>query len=285
MAGLGKGLASLISGRATNKKGNDAGLVQNIDVAMLQAGKYQPRTHFDKTELESLAESIKENGIVQPILARQDGVRYEIIAGERRWRAAQIAGLLNVPVIVREITDAKALEIGIIENVQREDLNPIEEAMSFQRLIGEFSYTQEQLAGAMSKSRSRITNSLRLLKLPESVRQMLGDGVITAGHGRALLGAKKPETLAKTVISKKLSVRDVENIVRQEGEKKLDSRTRNATKTLRNLSSLAKELSRQTDLDISVKVPAKSQQNNSGKLIISYNSLEEFNAIVQKLKK
>ena len=215
--GLGRGLSALIGDEVAAVKGEPIAKkdTRTLPVAFLQPGKYQPRKTFDEEPLASLAASIKEVGVVSPILVRPIGPdRYEIVAGERRWRAAQIAKLHDVPVVVREMGDREALEIAIVENVQRADLNAIEEAAAYQELIEKFGRTQEEVAKEVGKSRPHVANTIRLLRLPESVQAMVRDGRLTAGHARTLLGVPDPEALAKELIARDLTVAEGAGVLR-----------------------------------------------------------------------
>jgi ParB family chromosome partitioning protein len=239
---LGRGLSALIpDGPAAQAPAAERPL--ELDTDLLRPNKYQPRTHVDESGIEELARSIRSNGIIQPIVVRHDEGGYEIVAGERRWRAAQRAGLLKVPVVVRDIPDNRLLAAALIENIQREDLNPIEQAHAYRRLIDEFHLTQEQVADAVGKDRSSIANYLRLLKLPQEVRANVGSGALSMGHARALLGLADEAALlriARDVVSKSLSVRETEAIVKKASrppepkpEPKSDVHTRAAEEKLR----------------------------------------------------
>jgi ParB family chromosome partitioning protein len=216
---LGRGLASLIGDRM-----DEAGIgaeedLRRVPLAALKPSRFNPRRNFAEAQLEELAASIRERGLVQPLIVRPSiGDTYEIVAGERRWRAAQMAKIHEIPVVIREFTDAQALEAAIVENVQRQDLSPIEEAKGYQRLIEEFKHTQEGVAQVLGKSRSHIANTVRLLSLPEAVQALLGSGEISAGHARALIGAADPEALARRVVAEGLTVRQTERLARGEGE-------------------------------------------------------------------
>ena len=224
--GLGKGLSALISENYVSPPAaaikptaeTKAGGVYTLPVNKLHPGKFQPRSQFDPVMLTELAESIRKNGLMQPIIVRPSKTqagKYEIIAGERRWRAAQMAGLEQVPVIIREIADKQALELALVENIQRQDLSPLEEAGGYQRLIEEFEYTQEELAATIGKSRSHIANLLRLLSLPEEIRGMLDNGELTAGHARALIGVPGAVEMAHEIVRRGLNVRQTERYSRQ----------------------------------------------------------------------
>ena len=223
---LGRGLSALIP---DSSKSHDS--TTEIDLDLLRPNKFQPRLLFDDERLDELARSIRSNGVIQPIIARRQGGVFEIIAGERRWRAAQRAGLLKVPVIVREVPDDKLLEVALIENIQRENLNPIDEAHAYQRLGDEFGLTQEQIAAAVGKDRSSVANYLRLLKLQPEIQQDVARGLLSMGHARAILGLEGEEaqlTAAKAVIARGLSVRETETLVRKLAEGRDSRRTRTA---------------------------------------------------------
>ncbi len=213
---LGRGLSALIPDSATPPQPREA--TTEVDLDLLAPNPFQPRLNFDEERLEQLAASIRSNGVIQPILVRKRDRRYEIIAGERRWRAAQRAGLLKVPVVVRDVPDDKLLEVALIENIQREDLNPIDEAVAYRRLIDEFNLTQESLAAAVGKERSTIANTLRLLRLPDAAREMVISGALSMGHARALLAIEDHDRLtstARSLIAKGLSVRQTETLVKR----------------------------------------------------------------------
>lgn len=271
-----------------------------IGVDQLQPGRYQPRRHFDETELQDLAKSLKEKGVLQPLLvrpladaARTDDAAYEIVAGERRWRAAQLAGLHEVPAIVRVLSDTEALEIGIIENVQRADLNPIEEATAYQRLLDEFNYTQDALAKTLGKSRSHVANTLRLGGVSEKIRRHLIEGQLSAGHARTLLGYGDADILAQKIISEGLSVRAVEKIVAQDSAGKSNSKNAagaGASKHVQERSqekdadTRALEKSLEESLGLNVKIAHKgSHQSEAGAVTISYKSLEQLDDVVRRL--
>jgi len=278
--GLGRGLDALLGGGARMK--SDGELAQ-LAVGSLRPGKYQPRTRMDQASLAELADSIRARGILQPVVVRPvDDGGYEILAGERRWRAAQIAGLERVPALVREVADDVALGIGLIENIQREDLNPIEEATGLKRLIEEFRLTHDEAAKAVGRSRSAVTNLLRLLDLARAVQEMLLDGRLDMGHARALLGVAKPKQveLAGQVAAKGLSVRETERLVqhtvaapkaRAATTPRLDSDTRR----------LQEELSEALGATVSLK-PAKGGR---GSLVIRYATLGQLDGIVSRLKR
>jgi ParB family chromosome partitioning protein len=298
--GLGKGLSALIAekppapsapaAKSKNKTAPEmpAG-VYTLTVAQLHSGKYQPRTQFSDEALGELAESIRKNGIMQPIIVRPSQKhkdKYEIVAGERRWRAAKIAELNEVPVIIREIPDKQALELALVENIQRQDLSPIEEANGYQRLIEEFEYTQEELASTIGKSRSHITNLLRLLSLPDEIRDMLEKNELTMGHARALIGVPNAVQLARDIIRKGLNVRQVEQVSRdvQGLEKRTVSRagSRGNGKAPANKDSdiLALEESLSENLGLRVSINDRGQV---GDIVISYDSLSQLDDILRRL--
>lgn len=257
--------------------------LRNLGVEKLVPGKFQPRREFDKGALKELANSIREKGILQPILARPNpdgGAKspYEIVAGERRWRAAQIAQLHDVPVIVRDMTDNEALQIGIIENVQRSDLNPIEEAEGFQRLIDEFSYTQEVLAKTLGKSRSHIANTLRLVGATNKVREYLVAGQLSAGHARALLGHPNADRLASDIVKQGLSVRDVEKLVADKKLSKGGSKSKKPAE--KDIDTRALEKSIADNLGLSVAI---QHEKDGGHVRVSYKTLEQLDEVVRRL--
>ena len=257
----------------------------SISIGDLVRNRFQPRNYFDPKKIEELAQSIKKNGLIQPIAVRilkddANDKTYEIIAGERRWLAAQKAGLHEVPVIILNLTDIQSLELAIIENIQREDLNSIEEAKGYQRLIKEFKYDHEKLSEFMGKSRSHISNTLRLLSLPEEVLKLVDEGKLTAGQVRPLVGRYNAIQIALSIIKEKLSARSIENIVRVEKEKE---NKKNLTKQPTNPHTLLAERKIEEILGLSVKVLSK--KNNSGKIIIEYKTLEQFEMLSKLLSK
>lgn len=272
--GLGRGLEALLSG-GKNEKDD---VLRELSVALLKPGKYQPRTNMDKHALHELAASIKVQGVMQPILVRQlSDESYEIIAGERRWRAAQLAGLSHVPVLVRSVPDRAALAMALIENIQRENLNPLEEAIGIQRLIKEFEMTHQDAADAVGRSRSAASNLLRLLKLPENIQAMLMDGRLDMGHARALLGLESAQqiALANKIVHEQLSVRDAESLVnKSQVTQKKPEKSKN-----RDLARLEARLSDQ----LGTKVEIKTGKSGAGKLIVSFDSNENFDNLLEKL--
>lgn len=276
--GLGRGLDALLGGEeqpATT--GGEA--LRTLAVDVLQPGKYQPRTRMDQEALKELADSIRVQGVMQPVLVRPvAGGRYEIVAGERRWRAARIAGLASVPALVREIPDQQALAAALIENIQREDLNPLEEAVGIQRLIQEFSMTHATAAEALGRSRTAVTNLLRLLELAPPVRELLAQGRLDMGHARALLAlsAARQVELAREIVAKQLSVREVEKRVSGAVRKPAPR----AAHTDRDITRLEEELSNRLGTTVNIKAGAKK---GSGKLVISYGNLDQLEALLAKL--
>ena len=281
--GLGRGLDALLSGNSTSKQ-ND--VLRDLKVEQLKPGKYQPRSRMDEASLNELAASIRVQGVMQPILARElaEG-GYEIIAGERRWRAAQLAELKIVPVIVRKVPDNAALAMALIENIQREDLNPLEEAIGIQRLIDEFQMTHQAAADAVGRSRSAASNLLRLLKLPQAVQDMLMEGSLDMGHARALLSLEGAHQvlLANKIILEGLSVREAEKLVQQQGEA-APAKTasgKKAGKTNRDTQQLQDELSAQ----LGARVEIKSNSKGGGKLLIEYSSNDHLDELLSGLRK
>ncbi len=278
MKGLGRGLDALL---AKDEAAAGGETLKTVKLEELQPGKYQPRTRMDQASLEELARSLKSQGVMQPILARTLGSgRYEIIAGERRWRAAKIAGLREIPVMIREVPDSAALAMALIENIQRENLNPLEQATGIQRLINEFKMTHQEAAEAVGRSRAATTNLLRLLNLPQSVQALLYDGNIDMGHARALLAleGRRQEELAKRVAERGLSVRETEKLVQ-------DILNPNQTKpgkvkTSRDILRFEEELAEK----FGTKVEIKPGKKGAGKLVISYASHEHLDDLLSKFK-
>jgi len=279
--GLGRGLSALIGDEVAAVKGEPVARkdIRTLPVAFLQPGKYQPRKTFDDEPLASLAASVKEMGVLSPILVRPIGPdRYEIVAGERRWRAAQIAKLHDVPVMIREMADRQALEIAIVENVQRADLNAIEEATAYQELIEQFGRTQEEVAREIGKSRSHVANTIRLLKLPDSVQAMVRDGRLTAGHARTLLGVPDPEALAQELIARDSTVR--------EAERKSDSKKHPGGTPYRDPNIKALETSLTDAVGLKVRIThSVSKSGDKGEVKIAYASLEQLDEIVRRLSR
>ena len=271
--GLGRGLSSLIGETKTEKN------TSKVLISDLIRNRYQPRKTFDSENLEELTNSIKERGIIQPIIVRkseQQKNKFEIIAGERRWLAAQNAGLHEVPVVVTEADDLKSLEFAIVENVQRHDLNAIEEAQGYQKLINEFSYDQEKVSKFIGKSRSHVTNCLRLLTLPEEVIKFIENNKLTQGHAKVLVGLENGTFIAKKIIEKKLSVRQAESLVKIFKTKK--PRKKQAKDP--NLSQLELSISDKVGLSVLI----KNKKNNSGSIIFNYKDLDQLNKIIEVIK-
>lgn len=299
-AKLGKGLSALMDDDySDNTDSSESGVsfntLMNLDIKSIQSGQYQPRKSFDESELGELAASIAQNGVMQPIIVRpveseKQGVSYEIVAGERRWRASSRIGMDTIPAIIREMSDQQALELAIVENVQREDLSALEEAVGYKQLIDEFNYTQEQLAGAVGKSRSHIANLLRLLSLPEEVKAMLERDELSMGHARALMTADNPVALAKQVVAKGLNVRQTERLAKGEEEPEhskpaapaKSSATKRPKPVLHKSEDIiALENSLSESLGLKVQIDDFGQQQ--GEIIVSYASLEELDTILRRL--
>jgi ParB family transcriptional regulator, chromosome partitioning protein len=279
--GLGRGLDALLSGNSTSKQ-ND--VLRDLKVEQLKPGKYQPRSRMDEASLNELAASIRVQGVMQPILARElpEG-GYEIIAGERRWRAAQLAELKIVPVIVRKVPDNAALAMALIENIQREDLNPLEEAIGIQRLIDEFQMTHQAAADAVGRSRSAASNLLRLLKLPQAVQDMLMEGSLDMGHARSLLSLEGSQQvlLANKIVLEGLSVREAEKLVQQQGEQ---SPAKAATqKTQKQENRDTQRLQDEISSQLGVRVEIKPNSKGGGKLVIEYSSNDHLEELTGKL--
>jgi ParB family transcriptional regulator, chromosome partitioning protein len=276
--GLGRGLDALLGGSAPKAR-DDEQLVQ-LAVTALQPGKYQPRTRMDQASLRELADSIKARGVIQPIIVRPvPGSQYEILAGERRWRAAQIAGLERVPAVIREVADEAALGIGLIENIQREDLNPLEEAQGLKRLIDEFNLTHEEVAGAVGRSRAGVTNLLRLLELAAPVQEMLLDGRLDMGHARALLALSpgRQVEVAGQVAARGLSVRETERLVQQA------TAAPAARQAAVKLDADSRRLQEELAESLGAPVQLKPRSPSKGAVVIEYASLDELQGLVKRL--
>ena len=296
--GLGKGLDSLIPnavGEAKVKKESKAeskeekredGKETVVKITMVEPNRKQPRKNFDEDALQELADSIKQFGLIQPILVQDRKDHYEIIAGERRWRAAKIAGLKEVPVIIRNYSEKEIMEISLIENIQREDLNPIEEAQAYKRLLEEFHLKQDEVAERVSKSRAAVTNSMRLLKLGEEVQQMLIDDMIRTGHARALLAIENQEeqyTIAQKIFDEKLSVRDVEKLV-----KNLNKPAKNpkkSTSTDKTMEAIYLDLEEKLKNRLSTKVTVTSKGDGAGKIEIEFYNHEDLDRLMDLMGK
>ncbi|WP_395696981.1 ParB/RepB/Spo0J family partition protein [Methylocella sp.] len=286
--GLGRGLAALI-GEGEAPGAPPVRAQKKAPIEFLRPNPRNPRRNFDEAELEDLAASIREKGLLQPILARPlAGLddAYEIIAGERRWRAAQRAGLHEAPILVVEANDSEALELAIVENVQRSDLNALEEASGYERLCAEFDYSQGDLARVIGKSRSHIANTLRLLKLPERVKALLAEGLLSAGHARALLGVENPERLAERILADNLSVREVERIAQEEAAQAEAAKTgeaapaRASARREKDADTRALESTLSTGLGLRVTISGKGER---GELRIAYQSLDQLDALCRRL--
>ena len=271
--GLGRGLSSLL-GDSTKKLETN-----KVSIKDLSRNKFQPRKYFSKENLQELTNSIKEQGLIQPIVVRPDKSseeKYEIIAGERRWLASQNAGLHEVPIVILDVDDAKSLEFAIVENVQRQDLNPIEESRGYQKLIDEFNYNQDKLSKFIGKSRSYIANSLRLLSLPQDILLMVEKGHLSAGHARSLIGLQNSVDIAKKIVQKKLSVRQTEVLARQFRDKKFKL----VHKKDANILDLQRSLEEKTGLTVTV----SNKKNNSGNITFNYQNLEQLDKIINIIK-
>ena len=274
---LGRGLAALF-GEGAARPG-EGGAVREVAIELIRPGTFQPRRRFDESELEALAQSVREKGVLQPLLVRpvaEEDVAFELIAGERRWRAAQRAGLHRVPVLVRALGDAEAMEIALIENLQREDLSALEEAEAYRRLMQEFGRTQASLADAVGKSRSHVANTLRLLGLPDSVRRRLEDGTLSAGHARALLGAADPAALAAEIIRRGLNVRMTERLVQRRA-----GRPRASARQSRDANTAALEHDLSSVLGMRVSIAAKPR---GGALTVHYRDLDQLDRLLALLR-
>ena len=292
--GLGKGLDSLIptnvmmesevkhatvSTASSAEEGKDGTLM--VKLSKVEPNREQPRKNFDEDSLQELAESLKQFGMLQPILVQNRGDYYEIIAGERRWRAAKIAGLKEVPVIVRELTDQEIVEISLIENIQREDLNPIEEAQAYKRLLTEFHLKQDEVAERVSKSRTAVTISMRLLKLCDEVQKMVVDDMISTGHARALISIEDPEEqylIAQKIFDEKLSVREVEKLVKDLHKPPKPPKEENKT-----LQAIYQEISERLKQSLSTKVSVSAKQNGAGKIEIEFYNHEDLERLLERI--
>lgn len=293
--GLGKGLDSLIptnvmmesevkhstapAAAASSEEKEDGTMM--VKLSKVEPNRDQPRKNFDEDSLQELAESLKQFGMLQPILVQNRGDYYEIIAGERRWRAAKIAGLKEVPVIVRELTDQEIVEISLIENIQREDLNPIEEAQAYKRLLTEFHLKQDEVAERVSKSRTAVTNSMRLLKLCDEVQKMVVDDMISTGHARALISIEDPEEqylIAQKIFDEKLSVREVEKLVKDLHKPPKPPKEENKT-----LQAIYQEISERLKQSLSTKVSVSAKQNGAGKIEIEFYNHEDLERLLERI--
>ncbi len=291
--GLGRGLSSFLDvdsfdeiveisnpEKEVSKASNSSNF---LPIEHLVPNQNQPRKNFSEDELKSLASSISETGIIQPILVRKNNSFYEIVAGERRWRAAQLAKIHEVPVLIKELTNEEVVKISIVENIQRVDLNPIEEANSYHQLIRDFGYTQEKVSSSLGKSRSYIANSLRLLSLPKSIIKFIEEGKLTSGHARALVGVKNSEFLAKKIIEEGLSVRDIENIVKK-GIDQSDNRIEKKPSIKKDVDTL--NLEQDLKMALGLKTVIDHNENSGrGSIIIKYRDLEQLDEFCSKIMK
>ena len=282
-SGLGRGLSALLQDEAAADKAPEPRKgTRDVPIENLRPNTFQPRHYFEDEALKELAASIREHGIMQPILARPDpenGESFQIIAGERRWRAAQKAQLHEVPVVVRSLSDLEALELALIENIQRQDLSPIEEAKGFRRLIDEFGHTQEEIAKTVGKSRPHVTNLMRLLGLPDAVQEMINTGSLSAGHARALITTKDPVALAKRIVAEGLSVRAAEALAAEHSAAKKPSAKALKPKKNADTRALEEKVSHQLGLKVSV----DHKGTKGGKLVINYKSLDQLDDLIDKL--
>ena len=287
--GLGKGLDSLIPSNVmmetakspvpSGEKKEDGAVV--VKLSMVEPNREQPRKNFDEDSLQELADSIKQFGLLQPILVQDKKTYYEIIAGERRWRAAKLAGLKEVPVIIRNLTDQEVVEISLIENIQRENLNPIEEAQAYKRLLEEFHLKQDEVAERVSKSRTAVTNSMRLLKLCEPVQKMVVDGMLSTGHARALLAIEDPEQqylIAQKVFDEKLSVREVEKLVKNLNKPPKPEKPEN-----KSLTVIYQDISERLKQSLGTKVSIQAKENGSGKIEIEFYNHEDLDRLLEQI--
>ena len=289
--GLGKGLGALLgaeaeietrrnNARPAEKKADSGEIL--VKIRLIEPNRSQPRKNFDPEELETLAESIRQHGVIQPLIVTKEGERYQIVAGERRWRAARLAGLREVPVLVREYAEQAAAEVSLIENIERKDLNPIEEALAFKKLIEDYHLTQEELSDRMSRSRTSITNSLRLLKLPEEVQTLLSEGKISQGHAKVLLGMENDEAeteLARRIAAEELSVRETEEAVRlwaKPRKPRTQRRFKNEAAYRKTASDLTEKLG--------TKVRINRKSEHSGKIEIDYYSLDDLERVISHIQ-
>ena len=283
--GLGRGLDALLSAD-TNRDVlsiEDGSELKMLDIDLVRRGRYQPRIKIEENSLNELAQSIKEHGVLQPVVVRksEDGGGYELIAGERRWRASQLAGLRVLPAIIKEIDESDAMSVALIENIQREQLNPIEEALALARLVNEFSMTHAQVATSIGKSRATVSNLIRLLDLEESSRQLLEDGLLEMGHARALLGVSGPlqEEIASRAAEGSLSVRAVEELIKKSRVKSEENPTQGSRRDP-NIVGLESSISAR----IGAKVEIRHRHSGAGKVVVSYNSLDELEGILEHIK-
>lgn len=276
---LGRGLSALLGEENETEQNAVQSGVKTVAVADLEPSPFQPRHTFDADALRDLVESVKTKGVIQPLIVRMGKAgKYEIIGGERRWRAAQQAGLREVPVLVKDFSDKEAMEVALIENLQRQDLNALEEAEGYRRLMDEFSNTQEELAQAVGKSRSHVANTMRLLGLPQPVKAMLETGKLSSGHARALLTAKDPEALAQTVVARGLNVRQTEKLAQADGTPKKPKAAPKKSDKQIECDELARDLTRVLGIEVSIR-----PKSRGGELILTYSTLEELDKLINRL--
>ena len=295
-AGLGKGLDSLIANKVTpvavtpvEVAKKDEKVIEGIlmDIKKVEPNREQPRKNFDEDALLELSESIKQFGVLQPLLVQDKKGYYEIIAGERRWRAAKLAGLKEVPVIIKDLTDQEVVEIALIENIQRENLNPIEEAIAYKRLLTEFNLKQDEVAERVSKSRTAVTNSMRLLKLNEKVQQMVIDDMLSTGHARALLGIEdqdKQYQTAQKIFDEKLSVRETEKLVKKIQQEKEEDKSKKEAKIDSKMVAIFGDLEETMKMILGTKVAINQKDDKKGKIEIEYYSMDELDRIIDLIR-
>ena len=289
-SGLGKGLDSLITDKVGKSSAKEVIRPDTmVDIDKVEPNKEQPRKNFDEDALLELSESIKQFGILQPLLVQDKDTYYEIIAGERRWRAAKLAGLKKVPVIIKKLTDQEIVEISLIENIQRENLNPIEEAIAYKRLLTEFNLKQDEVAERVSKSRTAVTNSMRLLKLNEKVQQMLADEMLTTGHARALLGIEDQEeqyVIAQKIFDEKMSVRDIEKLVKklQKEKSEKEKTVKQPVETNEQMQAIYRDLEEKMKTIFGTKVTINSKDMKKGKIEIEYYSSDELDHLMDLIQ-
>ena len=295
-SGLGKGLDSLITNKVAPVEpevpAKDEKVIEGIlvDINKVEPNREQPRKNFDEDALLELSESIKQFGVLQPLLVQDKKGYYEIIAGERRWRAAKLAGIKEVPVIIKELSEQEVIEIALIENIQRENLNPIEEAIAYKRLLTEFNLKQDEVAERVSKSRTAVTNSMRLLKLNEKVQQMVIDDMLTTGHARALLGIddqEKQYQTAQKIFDEKLSVRETEKLVKkiqQEVENSSEEKSKKESKIDPKMTAIFGELEETMKMVLGTKVAINQKDDKKGKIEIEYYSMDELDRIIDLIR-
>ena len=294
-AGLGKGLDSLITNKVATTKPAETAAVKDekviegilMDIKKVEPNREQPRKNFDEDALLELSESIKQFGVLQPLLVQDKKGYYEIIAGERRWRAAKLAGLKEVPVIIKDLTDQEVVEIALIENIQRENLNPIEEAIAYKRLLTEFNLKQDEVAERVSKSRTAVTNSMRLLKLNEKVQQMVIDDMLSTGHARALLGIEDQEKqyqTAQKIFDEKLSVRETEKLVKKIQQEKEEDKSKKEVKIDPKMAAIFGDLEETMKMILGTKVAINQKDDKKGKIEIEYYSMDELDRIIDLIR-